>query len=459
MTIELTGLRKIYLFIAIFLSISVSAQNTDRQETDSMRNAFMLYRDSASTEFEAYKQNALEEYRKYLEQARADYQIWHNSIRQTWGKEDGIASESTKTVWVEYSRDKNNRSIVDFDKGNIIVEVLIPEDGNDADMNEKLTKAIERMLNSRGSTCPYPSSVDKSEPLTVDPILEGLINLCGYEIDEDAGQENQTIAPPAPKVKGKSLQPGEKQTVKPTVKEPQENKGDLPTRKKENDRKKKSRKNASIAKAIAQQSEKTVKNIVGDDGKTRKVAQVQIAMVSDNLSKNAALYKDIVAECSERFNIEQPLIYAVMEQESRFNPEAVSPANACGLMQLVATSGGTDAYKYVYGKTWIPTRSYLFNPRNNIELGTAYLRVLTNQFGLVADEDCRRLCVIAGYNTGAGNVSRAFTGKANVNTAIPHINAHNYHSLYNHLTTNLNTAEARNYVAGVSKRREKYLNP
>ena len=197
----------------------------------------------------------------------------------------------------------------------------------------------------------------------------------------------------------------------------------------------------------------------GEDGKVRQVVQIQMSLVSDNLSKNATLYKEFVEEFSRVFQIEQPLIFAVMEQESRFNPEATSWVPAYGLMQLVPTSGGLDAYNYVYRKSWVPTRSYLFVPRNNIELGTAYLRVLMNQFASVSDPNCRRLCVIAGYNTGAGNVSRAFTGATNLNKAIPLINKCNYEQLYDHLTNRLSTSEARNYVSGVSKRREKYLKP
>ncbi len=448
-----TSLRKTAVIVAVLCSVSVAAQHTNGQNMEDRRNAYQHYKDSVKAAYEKYKNDAYAEYEEYVRQARADYQAWHDSMTQTWG-EEGDSVETTKTVWVEYSPDNNNRSIVDFDKGNVTVEVVVPEGGDESEVNAHLTAAIARMLNSRGSTCPYPSSVDKSEPLTHEPVLDGLLNLSEYEVDDEVpSEEPQLRTPPRPTVKGKNLNLGKKQSVKESPKE----KGTSLASRKKKRKEQVVLRNANLAKAIAEQSPVTIKNVVGDDGKSRKVAQVQMAMVSDNLSKNAALYKDLVAEFSTKFDIEQPLIFAVIEQESRFNPQAKSSANACGLMQLVPKSGGRDANRYVNKKDEVPKESYLFNPRNNIELGTAYLRILTNQFAKVADDDCRRLCVIAGYNTGAGNVCMAFTGTLNPGISIPHINKHDYDSLYNHLTTNLSTEEARNYVVGVSKRREKYL--
>ena len=45
-------------------------------------------------------------------------------------------------------------------------------------------------------------------------------------------------------------------------------------------------------------------------------------------------------------------------------------------MQIVPTSAGRDAYKHTKGKSWTPTKSYLFNAKNNIELGSGYLQIL-----------------------------------------------------------------------------------
>ena len=81
---------------------------------------------------------------------------------------------------------------------------------------------------------------------------------------------------------------------------------------------------------------------------------------------------------------------------------------------------------------------------------------MTRYFAGVTDPQCRMLCAIAAYNTGAGNVSRAFTGNTNIKKAIPHINRMNYTQLYNHLKSKLPHAETRDYVQKVTSKMEKY---
>ena len=84
----------------------------------------------------------------------------------------------------------------------------------------------------------------------------------------------------------------------------------------------------------------------------------------------------MVSRHSAAYAVDAPLIYAIMEQESSFNPVAQSWVPAYGLMQLVPKSGGRDAYRYVHKTDAIPSADFLFDPDNNIQLGTGYLKLL-----------------------------------------------------------------------------------
>ena len=464
---------QILLSLALLLSLPAVAQVS---ELDSLRNQFETEAGQMVDDFEAYSQQAYEEYMAYERQARQEYEAYLGAINTVWG--DTLTD--TRTEWVSYSKDMRERSVVDFETGRVDVEVALDGTESESEVRKKLEAAVEQLLTNRGTTCPYKSKVDDSKPIAKSPILEGLIDLSAYErpTDEMVEAKPKRKAAPAPVVKGKDLPTYEPQEVTPKPKKETEEKKSVktPTTKPNNafaERRAQAQAQAkakaadkvakwkespkTVAKRVVETVKPKVTTVKGGDGQERKVVKVEMALVTDNVSKNAALYKDLVAEFSNRFQVEQPLIFAIMEQESSFNPQAKSWVPAYGLMQLVPTSGGRDAYRYVYKTDRICESSYLFNPRNNIELGTAYLRVLLNQFGKVSDDGCRRLCVIAAYNTGAGNVSRCFIGSTKLANAFPTINQMDYTRLYNHLITQLPYDETRNYVKKVVQRREKYL--
>lgn len=487
-TIKFT-MKKRFAFLTIILvafsNTTVYAQVDNNVSKESFEKDLEEFR----SEFNEFREKAVKEYDEYAKAMYAEYMEYVSSIKDMWGEEN--VAEDTKTEWVEYGKDLKSRSVVDFENGKIDVEILL-DDENENDpaiVNQRLTTAIKDLLESRGTTCPYDSKVDKQQPLSQTPILEGIVDFSNYNIQEKiANVDNSSNIidlkpkkkmPPTPVVKGKTLETSKNNitaNTKSKANEAIENKKKAKLEEERIAAEKKIKeleveeieeeKNVTIpavntteqiAEVIAEQSVKSSTTIKGNDNKERTIVKIEMALVSDNLSKNATVYKDYVKQYSQKFNIEQPLIFAVMEQESSFNPKAKSWVPAYGLMQLVPTSGGYDAYRYVYKNDWVPTQSYLYVPHQNIELGTAYLRILMNQFANVTNPDCRRLCVIASYNTGAGNVSRAFTGNTNIKKAIPLINKYSYQQLYQHLTNKLSTDEARKYVSGVSKRREKYL--
>lgn len=491
-----TILKLKYMFSVLALWAGMGNMLYAQTDLDRLKQQFEDQASEDVNAFEAFSDSARQAYFDYVRQQQQDYEMFVDEVKDVWGSDSIV--DNTKTKWVEYGNDYRSRSVVDFENGTIEVEVAVDEDADEEEVQQQLSEAVARLLDSRGSTNPNHSSVDFSQPVSQQPILKGLVDLSPYnfngEIDwkSPLKQENEmterqirrrlpaqaksrtdslnvrkggAVAPPAPR-SGKTMAEKVKEDEARRVAEAAAHQVSGRNSRSSGTTNPQSAKSSSAenlitkeeaAASIVQSSKKSTSTVKGKDGKTRKTATVKMAMATESLSKRAEQFKDLVQEFSKTFQIEEPLIYAIMEQESSFNPEAKSWVPAYGLMQLVPTSGGADAYRFVYKKQYAPTSSYLYVPRNNVELGTAYLRVLMNQFSKVKDEGCRRLCVIASYNTGAGNVSRAFIGSTKLSKAFDKINEMTYDQLYNYLTHNLNTDEARNYVSGVSRRREKYI--
>ncbi|MEC9466414.1 MAG: lytic transglycosylase domain-containing protein [Myxococcota bacterium] len=96
-----------------------------------------------------------------------------------------------------------------------------------------------------------------------------------------------------------------------------------------------------------------------------------------------------ISEAADYYTLPRALVKAVIAVESSFNPKAVSPAGAQGLMQLMpATAREME----------VPDS---FDPVANIYGGTRYLRVLATRF----QGDIRK--TIAAYNAGPSAVNRA----------------------------------------------------
>lgn len=140
---------------------------------------------------------------------------------------------------------------------------------------------------------------------------------------------------------------------------------------------------------------------------------------------------------------------AVIHTESYFNPLAVSPANAHGLMQLIPKYGARDAYRVVHGKDQVVSPEYLYVPRNNVELGSAYLSLLgTSSFKRIQDEAKRLHLVICAYNWGPGSISRKIIKRNDIGRMTPS-------QLY-HVLRQQTPEETANYLQRVTKRMRFY---
>ena len=107
-------------------------------------------------------------------------------------------------------------------------------------------------------------------------------------------------------------------------------------------------------------------------------------------------FLNIVDQRVEDTGLPQAIIYGVMREESGFNPQIESWANAVGLMQLMWPTAqrmaGEEGITIVKGD--------LRKPDVNVQLGSAYLALLGNLY------EQHPALIIGGYHAGEGNIDK-----------------------------------------------------
>ncbi len=371
------------------------------------QSEFQRFKAQTDSEFESDKK----EFKLYKQQLQAAFDQYKRQTAQIWGNKEAVLPNHKN--WISYQGDLSHRSIVDYEQGTIDVEIAVPADKKptDAEVRKQLKDTILKTL-TQGSDNRSLLEISR-KPVAVStgaPVLKG-------QIADNKGQ-------------------------------------DL----KQNDF-------SNFADQTAASS--TQHTIKGTDGKSRIVYRTQLKLVPDHIKRRASQFQQDVNEHAAKYQISAAVIFAVMETESYFNPMAKSPAPAFGLMQLVPTSGAREAYRFVYKQDKVVTDTYLYNPTNNIELGSAYLHRLNYYYmSDITNPTSRQWAAIAAYNTGPGNVFRAFAGKYSRSkhgsydkwkqSALNEINRMSPDQVYQHLRNQLPYKETREYVKKIRERIGKY---
>lgn len=468
-----------YLKQSIFFFFMVLCGSTTASAADIKDFNSSIPADRTATDH--YDKRITSKYQTHLSRDAEVLNEFVQRVEKKWGK--GNALVPVPKVWVQYEDSMDVRGSVDFENGIARVQMLV-EDATDTGIDRQLTDAMEDLFLGKGempvemmqrlmsqeeketttsTTIPKSAfdtrtkhyTVSKGDTLwglskrfnvkrsdiahlnNIDPdgwlMIGQRLLIPGQEADNTVAQKKTDLAnasaerPSAPLLHGMIRDTDGMTVTRDNV--------------------------ASFAKKlVATQRLKRV-SIHGTDGTNRQAVSISFRLIPDHMRVRAERYRQFIRRYSKKFGIYAPLIYAVIHTESAFNPMARSGAPAYGLMQLVPGSGARDAYLMVYEMDKYLDPEYLYDPGNNIELGTAYLQILDGRYlRHIENQTSRMYCSIAAYNTGAGNVSRAFRDDTSIRQAASIINKLNPEEVYERLRSNLPYEETRNYIKRVCDR-------
>ena len=378
------------IYLSVGLVSFIFPQDAGKYSPDDFAN----YQKQQMEAFQNYKQSVTAQYADYERREKEAFEEYKREIEEKW---EEFKSPEPK-IFVEYSEDLNTRQSIDFEKGEVTIEVIVEEDPELAE----------------------PIKEEDREEKIKNILTKELIGLIKKKADDN----------------------------KPILKNQLETK----------DGKEVTESNVKKEAINIVESKKVEKNpYKAKDGKKRVKYTVKVPLKINHLDQRAKRFENEILKQAKRWRLDPAIVFALMEAESAFNPKARSHIPAFGLMQLVPKSGARDAYKYVYKVDKLVTGDYLYKPVNNIELGCAYLsQIRYHYFENIKDDELAYICSIPAYNTGIGNVSKTLCGKPYTNPAADVANSMTADELYKKLTSDLKYEEARNYLERVWKYKEKY---
>jgi len=323
----------------------------------------------------------------------------------------------TKSTWVGYEPDLKTRSIVNFNEGKLIIETKV-ENNNFKKAKNKINTMVVKLSD------PTTESIEKLDILS--HALKDRLKSEGIHSKVSIQPKNNILKKILPKPELLNVNSTNINNI------------------------------SSIAKTNVVETEPQVmlELIEKNDNTVLKMTVKFVNHYQEVLLANN--FKD-VKKFSAKYDVPISVILAIIETESSYNPRAISQVPAFGLMQLVPKTAGVDAHNYVHGKKKVVSPEFLFDETNNLQLGTAYFKLLKSRYlRKIKDSRSRFYCAVSSYNTGVGNLARTFTGQKSLSQAVKKINSMTSEQVYQFLLKHLPAEETKKYLEKIVSRRAKY---
>lgn len=359
-------------------------------------------------------QNSFEEFREQQERAEDDFAQAQTEglILQAQAYDQFLAEEQARMQafeaemmqrwgsfqqpepknWAQYTQEGNARWNVDFEEGDVTVEVVAQAGESETALRERLAETVQELSESRGAPTPMP---DDERAVSETPVLENQLARNGASSEEELAR------------------------------------------------------NAAETAVVVQEQ-----NPAGEDV---QIMRVNLQLVPDHIRQRAERFQQDLLHYAEAYEIEPALLMALIHTESFFNPTARSHANAHGLMQIVPTTAGRDVYRELNQQDGIPTPEFLYQPGQNLLFGSVYIGILRDRYIRGVESPLvHEYMIICAYNTGAGNVAKAYTGNTRIRDAVEIANTMSPEENFNHLLENLPYEETIDYLQKITDRRASY---
>ncbi len=396
-------------------------------------------------EFDSFKQQADEEYQNYAAQYRQELLDFKNNVASKWG----YAEVSTKHKAVVYSDDLQEKLVVDFDSQQVLVEQAVGSKKS----AEQVASWVEKKLLE-------PIGQAKQQSLQQHAAKTSLADALAVPANQVPKLAEQVIA---------SQQPREAENaIGETIASLHQEKQQLREYLKSTEAARQQSRDATEQAKLDEELELTRQNIQDREQEQQKYQKALAKLKTDPAAKQvrshrlnvesqrwqrSSSYRSLVSSAALDTELPEQLIYAIMETESSFNPMAVSPIPAFGLMQIVPNSAGIDVNQHLNKSKKAPSKDQLFTPDLNVTFGSTYLHILYYRYlSSITDPKSRLYCTIAAYNTGAGNVAKTFNGSSmRIKEAAVKINRMSSAQVYQTLVKRLPYTETRKYLKKVTK--------